>query len=355
MPELDDNADNNNVGFMKNTSLILASLFMLVLQACSTALPSYPSPFIEQRADPWLLKHDDGFYYFIASVPEFDRIELRRATSIEGLREAPAKVVWRKHDSGPLSVNIWAPELHRIDGQWVIYFAAGEQDIPFKIRMFALVNDAANPLDGEWHEAGQIRTPADTFALDATSFEHQGKRYLLWAEGHPERDYNSALWLAELADVTTLKGPAVVISEPEFDWETRGYAVNEGAAVLKRHGRILVTYSASATDASYAMGLLWIDENANLLEPSQWHKQKAPVFYTDAESHRFGPGHNSFSRSEDDTQDLLVYHARNYEHIEGNPLGDPNRHTHVRVFSWDEDGFPDFRQGEPDSPLEHLQ
>ena len=42
-------------------------------------------PLIEQRADPFIYKHSDGFYYFTASVPAYDRIELRRAQTIEGL------------------------------------------------------------------------------------------------------------------------------------------------------------------------------------------------------------------------------------------------------------------------------
>ena len=32
---------------------------------------NWPNPFIEQRADPFILRHHDS-YYFIASVPEYD-------------------------------------------------------------------------------------------------------------------------------------------------------------------------------------------------------------------------------------------------------------------------------------------
>ena len=35
----------------------------------------YKNPIVIQRADPFIYKHIDGFYYFTASVPEFDRIE----------------------------------------------------------------------------------------------------------------------------------------------------------------------------------------------------------------------------------------------------------------------------------------
>ncbi len=33
---------------------------------------------VQQRADPWVYKHTDGYYYMTASVPEYDRIELQK-------------------------------------------------------------------------------------------------------------------------------------------------------------------------------------------------------------------------------------------------------------------------------------
>lgn len=86
----------------------------------------YNAPFIEQRADPFVCRGPDGMYYFTASVPEYDRIVLRRAATIDGLRRAEEITIWRKHESGPMSKHIWAPELHWMDGAWYIYFAASE-------------------------------------------------------------------------------------------------------------------------------------------------------------------------------------------------------------------------------------
>ncbi len=105
----------------------------------------WPNPFIEQRADPFILQHQ-GAYYFIASVPEYDRLEIRRAASLDGLRSAEPVVVWRKPESGPMCELIWAPELHKIDGQWVIYFAAAPTQAldslgMFQHRMYALTCD----------------------------------------------------------------------------------------------------------------------------------------------------------------------------------------------------------------------
>ncbi len=89
------------------------------------------------------------------------------------------------------------------------------------------------------------------------------------------------------------------IAEPLLDWERLGYKVNEGAAVLKRNSKIFITYSASATDHRYSMGLLWADENADLMKAESWHKLPKPVFTTQENLFRFGPGHNSFTVSED--------------------------------------------------------
>jgi len=311
------------------------------------------NPLIEQRADPWIYKHTDSYYYFTASVPEYNRIELRRSKTIEGLTNADAKVVWVKHESGLMSANIWAPEIHYIDEKWYIYYAAARtsetNDGLFDHRMFVLENSSANPLEGEFVEKGQIKTKWESFALDATSFEHKGVRYLVWAQKDPEIFGNSNMYISEMENPWTLKGEQVCITTPEYDWEKIGFLVNEGAAVLKRNGRIFITFSASATDFNYCMGILTADENSDLLNPASWHKTPEPVFVTSEETGQYGPGHNSFTVSEDGTQDILVYHARNYKEIEGDPLYDPNRHTRVQPISWNEDGTPHFGVPVPDA------
>jgi GH43 family beta-xylosidase len=311
------------------------------------------NPLIEQRADPWIYKHTDGYYYFTASVPEYDRIELRRATSIQGLTDTDTKTIWMKHETGLMSANIWAPEIHFIDGKWYVYFAAARtsetKDGLFDHRMFVLENSSANPLEGDWIEKGQVKTKWESFALDATTFEHKGIRYYVWAQKDPEIVGNSNLYISEMENPWTLKGEQVCITTPEYEWEKIGFLVNEGAAVLKRNGRIFISFSASATDFNYCMGLLTADENSNLLDPRSWNKSTEPVFTTNEETGQYGPGHNSFTVSEDGTQDILVYHARNYKEIVGDPLYDPNRHTRVQTITWNEDGTPHFGVPVPDA------
>lgn len=304
-------------------------------------------PLIKQRADPFICRHSDGFYYFVASVPEYDRIEIRRAEQVEGLAQAIPAVIWRKRETGKLSANIWAPELHYIAGKWYIYFAAAHTSETneglFDHRMYVLENGNANPLEGEWEEKGQVITAWESFALDATSFEHNDSRYYVWAQKDPEIVGNSNLYLSKMSNPWTLSGPQTMISTPEYDWEKIGFKVNEGPAFLKQGDRIFLTYSASATDFNYCIGLLEADADADLLAASSWRKCPFPVLTTDESIGIYGPGHNSFTVSEDGTKTLLVFHARTYKDIVGDPLYDPNRHTFVRELHFTRDGRPDFR------------
>jgi GH43 family beta-xylosidase len=309
---------------------------------------AWPNPLIEQRADPFIYRHHDGYYYFTASVPEYDRLEIRRSTSLSGLAQAEPVVVWRKHQQGEMSALIWAPELHVINGKWYLYFAAAHSaeivNGLFQHRMFVLECTDDNPLTGHWQEKGRIVTPLDTFSLDATVFAHQGKHFYLWAQKDPAIRGNSNLYLAEMATPWSLKTPPVMISKPELPWETIGFWVNEGPAVIRHGQRLFVTYSASATDENYCIGLLWTDAEGDITDATRWHKQAQPVFRTQWQNRQFGPGHNSFTVGERG-EDILVYHARPYTEITGDPLYDPNRHTRVKAFNWDEDGMPRF--GEP--------
>lgn len=306
-------------------------------------------PLIIQRADPFIYKHDDGYYYFVASVPEYDRIELRRSKTISGLAHAMPRTIWRKHDTGtgPQSELIWAPEIHYIHGKWFIYYAAAstrefDESGMFQHRMFAIECDNDEPMLSEehWLERGQIITHMDTFALDATVFEHENTLYYVWAQKDPKIFGNTNLYISKMKNPWTLDGSSVMISKPEYDWEKRIFAVNEGPAILHRNGRFFLTYSASATDENYCMGMLIADESANLLDPSSWKKKDSPVFQSDVKNNLLGPGHNSFTVAEDDKTDLLVYHIRNYSDIKGDPLYDPNRHTMVQAFGYNDAGEP---------------
>jgi GH43 family beta-xylosidase len=335
------------------TLLVLAGALLPVMPPTPAAASPgvlFTNPLTAQRADPHIVRHTDGYYYFTATVPQYDRIVLRRATTLQGLASAPETVIWRRHTSGEMGAHIWAPEIHHINGRWYIYFAAGRTDDVWAIRMYVLENAAANPLTGTWTERGRIATPLDTFSLDATTFVHNGTRYLAWAQHDPAIGGNTNLYLAPMSNPWTISGTPARLSVPTHSWETVGYRVNEGPAVIQRNGRVFMAYSASATDANYCLGLLTASASANLMNPASWTKSPQPVFRSNTATGQYGPGHNSFTVSEDGQSDILVYHDRNYRDISGDPLNDPNRRTRLQKLYWNADGTPNFGIPVADGP-----
>lgn len=332
------------------TGLVLPSLARPALAAPSTPLTDAQiygaptvSPLVWQRADPFVTLPVDGTYYFTGSVPEYDRIIVRGSSTIAGLGSAPESVVWRRPATGQMGGHIWAPELHRIDGRWYIYFAAGDAGNVFNIRMYVIESSLADPREPSgWGTPRQIITPWQSFALDSTTFEHLGRRYLVWAQSEPEIAVNTSLYIAEMASPFALATAPVRIATPTKSWEVLGYKVNEGPAVLVRNGRVFITFSASATDSRYCMGLLTADARADLLDARSWSKSADPVFTTNEQTRQYGPGHNSFTVAEDGVTDVMVFHARDYKDIVGDPLYDPNRHARAQRLYWHPDGTPLF-------------
>ena len=124
---------------------------------------NYNDPFIEERADPYIVDGEDGYYYFTASYPAFqnadngyDRIILRRSSTVEGLAKAEEKTIWKAHSSGILAKHIWAPEMHRINNVWYMFFAAGSSSNVWAIRPYVLKCDG-DPYTGNWTECGQMQ------------------------------------------------------------------------------------------------------------------------------------------------------------------------------------------------------
>jgi GH43 family beta-xylosidase len=340
---------------MALSGLRMASCMLLATAAFAGDV-HFDNPLLLQRADPHAMLHTDGHYYFTATVPEYDRIEIRRTRDLNALSRAQTKVIWRKHESGEMSHHIWAPEIHHIDGRWYIYFTASRADAIWEIRPYVLMNESQDPFEGTWRELGRLETGWESFSLDGTTFVHRGRRYFAWTQrgrtaeqGGKNEGKGTNIYLSEMSSPTRLTGRVALLSKPEYEWETRKYEVNEGPAVIIRNGRVFMTFSASATNHNYCVGLLTADADADLLDPKSWTKSPQPVFQTSEKNGIYGPGHNSFTTTPDRRTDLFVYHARDYKEIQGNELQDPNRATRAQVLEWNADGTPHFGEPRADS------
>lgn len=308
--------------------------------ALATESESFTNP-IAPGADPWVVWHD-GHYHWCASENDLG-IALYRS---EQLTERGAKtIVWRAPETGPHSREVWAPELHRVDGHWYIYVAASNGDNRTH-RMIVLEALTDDPTEGfryksELYTGDRIETGAENrWAIDGTILEHGGSRYFLWSGWADERDHQW-LYIARMANAWTLATNRVrLCANDDFLWErvdetraSRG--LNEAPQVLQRDGRVFVTFSASASwETTYKIGLLELAPGGDPMNPRAWRKHAEPVLQQAGRT--WGPGHNCFVKSPDGAEDWIVFHAK----LETRPNW--KRAIHLQRFYWGPDGTPVF-------------
>jgi len=299
---------------------------------------TFTNPLIPRGADPWVVQHN-GMYYF--TYTQGGKLVLYATHYMSELAAAERHDAWVPPSGTSYSKNIWAPEMHRINGKWYIYFAADDGSNA-NHRMYVVENSSEDPLQGEWVFKGKVADATDQWAIDGTILQYKGQLYMIWSGGNrgaaPQR-----LYIAKMNDPWTISSDRIVISEPTYPWEKNGNAINEGPEVLiNPSGKVFVVYSGSGYWVdTYCLGLLSLQMDADPMNAANWTKTPTPVFLMSNAAQVYGPGHNGFFKSSDGTEDWMIYHARNLP-----KAGDNNpRKAHIQLFTWKADGTPSF--GDP--------
>jgi GH43 family beta-xylosidase len=334
-------------------NLVAAAICALSVAAVAQSSAMFFNPLLLSGPDPWVIEHD-GFYYFMCSTGS--NLTLWKTRDITDLRHAEKRVVWTPPPGQPYSQELWAPELHYLDGRWYIYFAADDGPNSDH-RIWVVENGAQDPLEGTWMLKGKAADPSDKWAIDATVLELKGANYLIWSGWEGETDGQQSIYIARLKNPWTVEGKRLRLSYPQYPWEKVGdfdtpgqvrpvphVDVNEGPEILQHGDRIFLVYSASGCWTNYyELGMLSLAPGGDPMDLSAWTKSAAPVFWQNPDGAAYGTGHNGFFRSPDGSQDWIIYHA--------NP--GPNegceslRSVRMQPFTWKQDGTPDFGRPVP--------
>ncbi|MHC1676005.1 glycoside hydrolase family 43 protein [Stenotrophomonas maltophilia] len=315
-------------------SMALAALLQVSTNA-SAATPAVDNPLLDSGPDPWITRDGDVFYYM---GTHGDRLAIRATRDLAHLADAREVTVWRPPATGANAKSIWAPELHRIDGRWYIYYTAAAGDAPEGQEdahrgVFVLENSNADPTRGTWTDRGRLATAHP--GIDGTTFVTGGKRYFVYS---PYVGPDSVLAIVAMANPWTLRGSETIIARPDQAWERQGgRQILEGPEFLQGpRGDLFLTYSGSACwSDDYAIGLLHAKAGADPLDASAWHKVKQPILAKHPAGNVYAPGHNGFFQMADGAP-WIIYHAN-----PGPDMGcTAKRSPRIQPVHWSQDGMP---------------
>ena len=329
---------------MNKKALLLITL--LSIFACNLLAVDYNKTFVNsiyEGADPYVYKHTDGYYYFCQS--EGDKgIAIWKSDKLTD--KGVKRLVWKAPADGWNTSEVWAPEIHFLQGRWYIYYAADSgRNIDHRT---GVLQSKTQDAQGEYTDMGmiytgdEIETKANNrWAIDATPLEMNNKLYLIWSGWNGYDDDIQSLFIAEMVNPWTVKTNRVKLTPNNtYPWERvsnnpTGKGLNEGAQILRNGSKVYVIYSCSGSwEKTYKLGQLSIELGKDPMNPDNWVKKSTPA--CQGTDKVLGVGHCSFTKSPDNNEDWMVYHSKIAESHGW------QRNVRIEKFGWNTDGSPKF-------------
>lgn len=155
------------------------SPFLIVAVALTISLPptlsqqegTFTNPIIDgNSADPFVGKVGDSYYMLLSTRTESE-LTIYKSAVLTDFRNAESKVIFK----APAGYhNVWASEMHEIDGNLYIYFAMGKVG-EFNRNWVIKADDPRNPMGG-WSSTATLLVPhLDQPGVDGTILKHKDK------------------------------------------------------------------------------------------------------------------------------------------------------------------------------------
>lgn len=294
----------------------------------------YSSPIDKENGgDPFIVETESGTYYTFTTG---GGIDIRKIKSFDDTQTLAQKTVFLAGENGTVK-DIWAPEIHQFDNKWyIISCAVFDKSVVNKGTMpenadnsehddfyrYAFVLESkTEDIFGEYEFKG-ILAPSGMNNIDGTYLKKDGKLYFVTSSYKDVA--HQCITITEMENPYTLKtdngGNTLTeeLSTPEFKWETKGWKVNEGPAVLYHDDDVFIVYSASGFSSGYyCMGMLTLKDK-NVMNPCNWQKSLTRVHYHRPQNDIYNAGHCSFLYREDGSI-YMVYHATSTEVFSESP------------------------------------
>jgi GH43 family beta-xylosidase len=324
-------------GIITLVFLVLA-IFLLYsnLKPADVPAATFRNPLNDSGPDPWMTYYNGSYYLATTTWSQpWTGLTMRRASTIAELKKAIPVKIWE--DWTPeRCCNFWAPVFFLLNGpnglRWYGYYSGGPTGCCDNQRMHVVESVGMDPL-GPYTYKAQLKDSTDDRSIDPSVLQLNGSLYLLFSS---RVDSEQRIFIAPMNNPWTISGYRVLLSAPTYSWEKETRSVNQGPVALKHDGKTFIIYSASYCGGpGYKLGMLTYNGGDPLLTDS-WTKSPNPVFQGTSEV--FSPGHNTFFKSPDGTEDWIVYHANS----SSSGSCDMNRTSRIQKFTWNSDGTPNF-------------
>lgn len=304
----------------------------------------YAFPVAINRADPCIAKWQDKYYFIATNDADGNHsLYMRVADTIPELIEAEEVLILDSSTYEDIRGLLWAPEFHIIKDELYLFHAATTGEFFYEESHVMKLKQGGNPMCREdWSrpqkvvkkDGSELCEAGKTISLDMTVFEQKGEHYAVWSQRQfLPVDLGAWLYIAKIdADEPwRLTTDPVILSKPEYGWANNHTFVDEGPFALITDKKLFLTFSSALIDATYVVGLLSADLDADLLNPNSWMKGNYPLLTSRSVKGEYGTGHNAYVTDEDGNV-WNTYHAR--------PGVDGPRSSGIRRVHFDSDGYP---------------
>lgn len=304
----------------------------------------YEFPIATDRADPCIGKWKEKYYFIATNDADGNHsLYMREADNIPDLLKAEEKLIIDSNMYEDIKGLLWAPEFHIVEGDLYIFHGATSGEFFYEESHVMKLKKDGKPMNAkDWSrphrvvkkDGNYLCEAGKTISLDMTNFEIDGEYYVVWSQREflPE-DLGAWLYISKVDSKEPWKliSDPVVISKPDYGWANNNVFVDEGPFTLIRDGKVFLTFASAMIDATYVVGILCADKNADLLDPASWTKGNYPLLTSRSAPGEYGPGHNSYVTDEDGNV-WNAYHAR--------PGVNGPRSSGLRRVHFDIDNYP---------------
>lgn len=298
--------------------LFIILLIPLLFTACSSfSVPAeykFPTPVLQNLADPFILTASDGNYYMYGTgtnhatgggFRSWSSTDLENWTA-EGLAFTFQRGNWGLRD-------FWAPEVLEHNGSYYMFYTARNREGTLLIGI-AKADHPTGPFIDEYNEP---LIDLGYAVIDPSPFvDDDGRVYLYYSrdisENYVGNGINrSDIYVLEL-DTITLKpiSEPIFLFSPSQDWEMlpiqENWYWNEGPTVIKVADTYYMTYSGNPYYSfEYAIGVATSSSPIGTFTKNE----NNPMLQGSTTQNISGPGHNNIFKSHDGSKTYIVYHT----------------------------------------------